>query len=163
MFTPGGLAALSLLGIGFGLATWAAAQTLAGAGAVRALVRTVRVLPRALATAAVIESGFFVGLLFLVVPGLILFTRWFLAFQVGALEDCGWRDALARSNDLVRGNSWSVFAAAFSIIAVFSAVGFVLPWDVDAEAAFYALVGVHDLASVVATAAVGNALYVRLR
>ncbi len=49
------------------------------------------------------------GLLLLVVPGLIIATRWSLIVPVIVFEDRGICDGFARSNRLVKGNGWRVF------------------------------------------------------
>lgn len=49
--------------------------------------------------------------LLLVIPGVILATRWGLAVPVAMLEDGTARDALSRSRALVRGNGWNVYKA----------------------------------------------------
>jgi hypothetical protein len=50
------------------------------------------------------------GLLLLVVPGLIVATRWSLIVPVIVLEDRGIRDGFRRSSRLVKGQSFRVFA-----------------------------------------------------
>jgi hypothetical protein len=55
------------------------------------------------------------GVLLLVVPGLVLMTRWALSVPVAMLEEGNARDALARSRELVRGNGWSVFKVLFAV------------------------------------------------
>jgi hypothetical protein len=57
--------------------------------------------------------GIGVGLLLLVVPGLVLATRWAVAVPVGMLEDGTARDALRRSREIVHGNGWRVWRALF--------------------------------------------------
>ena len=54
--------------------------------------------------------GVGIGLFLLVVPGLLLFTRWSLAVPAVMLEGRTPRAALRRSTELVRGHGWSVFA-----------------------------------------------------
>lgn len=62
-------------------------------------------------------AGLGIGLaaLLLVVPGVILATRWALAVPVAMLEDCTARGALSRSRELVRGNGWSVFKVLVAV------------------------------------------------
>jgi hypothetical protein len=52
--------------------------------------------------------GVGVGALFLIVPGIVLFTRWSLAVPVVMLEGLGPRAAMRRSRELVRGHFWGV-------------------------------------------------------
>lgn len=54
-----------------------------------------------------------VGLIFLIVPGLILITVWSLAAPVIVIERPPGLRALRRSRELVRGNGWQVFAVIF--------------------------------------------------
>jgi hypothetical protein len=61
--------------------------------------------------------GVGVGLFLLVVPGLILFTRWSLAVPAVMLEGRAPRDAMRRSADLVRGHGWQVFAVFVTVTA----------------------------------------------
>jgi|SRR5579884_1253646 len=53
--------------------------------------------------------GIGLGLVLLVVPGLVLMTRWAVAVPVAMLEDGSAREALRRSREIVDGNSWPVF------------------------------------------------------
>jgi hypothetical protein len=54
--------------------------------------------------------GVGVGLFLLVVPGLILFTRWSLAVPAVMIEGRSPRAAMRRSAELVQGHGWQVFA-----------------------------------------------------
>jgi hypothetical protein len=59
-------------------------------------------------------AGLFVGILFIpvlvVIPELLLFTRWSVAAAVAVLERPRGLRALRRSRELVRGNGWRVLA-----------------------------------------------------
>jgi len=59
--------------------------------------------------------GVGLGLLFLVVPGVILFTRWSLSVPVVMLEGLSPRAAMRRSSELVRGRWWSVFCVLLNV------------------------------------------------
>ena len=59
--------------------------------------------------------GVAIGLFLLVVPGLILFTRWSLAVPAVMLEHRSPRDAMRRSRELVRGRAWHVFAVFLTV------------------------------------------------
>ena len=59
--------------------------------------------------------GVGVGLFLLVVPGLILFTRWSLAVPAVMLEGRSPRDAMRRSRELVQGHGWQVFAVFVTV------------------------------------------------
>jgi hypothetical protein len=61
--------------------------------------------------------GVGVGLFLLVVPGLILFTRWSLAVPAVMLEGRSPRDAMRRSTELVKGHGWQVFAVSLTVSA----------------------------------------------
>ena len=50
------------------------------------------------------------GLVLLIVPGVVLLTWWFVAFQPALIESRGWRESLGRSRELVRGSFWPVLA-----------------------------------------------------
>lgn len=50
------------------------------------------------------------GLVFLIVPGVILGLMWALAIPVAVLENAGFSDSLARSRDLTAGHRMRVFA-----------------------------------------------------
>jgi hypothetical protein len=53
--------------------------------------------------------GVGVGLCLLVIPGLILFTRWSLAVPAVMIEGRTPREAMGRSRELVKGHGWQVF------------------------------------------------------
>jgi hypothetical protein len=54
--------------------------------------------------------GVVVGFLLLVVPGLIAVARWSLIVPLVVIERRGWREAFARSSELVRGQTGRVLA-----------------------------------------------------
>jgi len=59
--------------------------------------------------------GVGIGFLLLVVPGVILFTRWSLAVPVVMLEGLGPRAAMKRSTALVKGHGWAVFRVLLNV------------------------------------------------
>lgn len=59
-----------------------------------------------------------VGLLLLVVPGLLVLVRWSVIVPVIVIERRGMRDSFRRSNELVRGHSWTVLWTLLIIFAV---------------------------------------------
>ena len=62
-----------------------------------------------LVVAAIVTTlGLALGTLLLIVPGLLLMARWGLVVPLIVLEGTAWRTALSRSNELVRGRTWSV-------------------------------------------------------
>jgi hypothetical protein len=60
--------------------------------------------------------GVAVGLVALVVPGLVLLTRWSLAIPAAVLERLPARAAMRRSRELVRGHGWSVFRVLLNVL-----------------------------------------------
>jgi hypothetical protein len=70
--------------------------------------RTASRLPDLVISAVVTTVGIALGTIALIVPGLLLMARWALIVPLIVLEGMPWRAALARSNELVRGRSWSV-------------------------------------------------------
>ena len=78
---------------------------------------TGRMAPRIgllLVASLVYAAGTNLGLLLLVVPGLIVATRWSLIVPVIVLEERGIREGFRRSSGLVKGHGWRVF----SIVAI---------------------------------------------
>jgi hypothetical protein len=65
--------------------------------------RGLRVLPTAAATAIMTTLGIVVGFVALIVPGIILTFRWYVAVQAAAIEHEGWLPAIRRSRELTRG------------------------------------------------------------
>jgi hypothetical protein len=79
------------------------------------------VLGKLILVGLVAGIGVVVGLILFVVPGLILFTVWFVAAPVVVLERPAGLLALGRSRALVKGNGWPVFgviAVLFVAVAV---------------------------------------------
>jgi hypothetical protein len=62
--------------------------------------RGMQVLPTAAATAIIVALGIIVGFVMLIVPGIILAFRWYVAVQAAAIEHKGWLPALRRSRQL---------------------------------------------------------------
>ena len=58
--------------------------------------------------------GVTLGMVALIVPGLVLLTRWAVAVPVAMLEEGSARDALRRSRSIVDGNGWNVFKVLFA-------------------------------------------------
>ncbi len=71
-------------------------------------VRGVHVLPVVAAAEVVAGIGTAIGLLFLVIPGVILAIRWAVVAQGAALEGVDWIGALRRSGELTAGNNLHV-------------------------------------------------------
>jgi hypothetical protein len=86
-----------------------------------------------LGTTILYGLGVLAGFLLLIVPGLIAVARWSLVVPVVMVEGRGWRDAFARSSELVRGRTGRVLAlivitnvilsvASIALVTVFTAL-----------------------------------------
>ena len=71
--------------------------------------RGLRVLPVVAAATIMAGLGTVLGMLALIVPGVILFFRWFVVAQVAAIEQQGWLPALKRSPQLTKDNWLAIF------------------------------------------------------
>ena len=74
-----------------------------------------RVLPVVAAATIISWLGITVGILALIVPGVILWLRWYVVAQAAAIEHEGWLTALRRSRQLTDGNYGHVFVFAFYV------------------------------------------------
>jgi hypothetical protein len=74
-----------------------------------------RVLPVVAAATIISWLGITVGFLVLIVPGVILWLRWYVVAQAAAIEHEGWLPALRRSRQLTDGNYGHVFVFAFYV------------------------------------------------
>jgi Membrane domain of glycerophosphoryl diester phosphodiesterase len=88
--------------------------------------RTASQLPDLVISAIVTTVGILLGTIALVIPGLLLMARWGLIVPLIVLDGTPWRAALARSNDLVRGRTWSV-VGIFVVLTVIGAVLVAVP------------------------------------
>jgi hypothetical protein len=77
-------------------------------------------LPDLMISALVTTVGILLGTIALIVPGVLLMARWALVVPLIVIEAAPWREALARSNELVRGRTWGV-VAIFVVLAVIGA------------------------------------------
>ena len=77
---------------------------------------------RLVAVSLLTGVGVALGLVLLVVPGLLLFTRWSLSVPAVMLEGLSPRAAMRRSAELVRGHGWSVFGV-FVTVTVAAGLG----------------------------------------
>ncbi len=87
--------------------------------------RGLRVLPSAAATAIMTTLGIAVGLVLLIVPGVILAFRWYVAVQAAAIEHEGWFPAMRRSRELTAGVYGHLFAFGI-LIAIIGQVPLVI-------------------------------------
>jgi hypothetical protein len=83
-------------------------------------------LPDLAISALVTTVGIILGTIACVVPGLILVARWALVVPLIVLGGANWREALARSNELVRGRTWQVIAI-FVVLTLIGAALVALP------------------------------------
>jgi hypothetical protein len=88
--------------------------------------RTASRLPDLVISAVVTTVGILLGTIALVLPGLLLMARWALIVPLIVLERMPWRTALARSNELVRGRTWSV-VGIFVVLTVMGAALVAVP------------------------------------
>jgi Membrane domain of glycerophosphoryl diester phosphodiesterase len=91
-----------------------------------AYARTASRLPDLVISAAVTTAGILLGTLAFVLPGLLLMARWALVVPLVVLEGADWRRAISRSNELVRGRTWSV-VGIFVLLTVIGAALVVVP------------------------------------
>jgi hypothetical protein len=75
-----------------------------------AITSVLPVLLPLVAAGLLVSLGTLIGILLLVVPGLIAITFWAVVAPAIVVERPGVFAALGRSNDLVGGNAWQVFA-----------------------------------------------------
>lgn len=78
-------------------------------------VGSLRVLPGVLVSLVVAYLGIGVAGIFFVIPGLILWLRWFVAAPVVAIERRGIAGALKRSARLTAGHYWRVLALLLTL------------------------------------------------
>ena len=104
------------------------------------------VLGKLIIVGLVAGVGVVLGLILFLVPGLILFTFWFVAAPVVVLERPEGLLALGRSRQLVKGNGWPVFGV---IAVLFVAVG------VAAELIIIAAAAVGSAAALVVSVVLG--------
>jgi hypothetical protein len=88
----------------------------------RAYARTASRLPDLVISAAVTTAGILLGTLAFAVPGLLLMARWALVVPLIVLEGADWRTAISRSNELVRGRTWSVVGIFVLLTAIAAAL-----------------------------------------
>lgn len=120
-----------------------------------------------LGLAIVVGVLVFIGLIFFIIPGIILALIWFVAVPVMIIEDKGVFESMSRSGELTKENRWRllglavlvyigiaiVFFIAGLIMAVVPVIGVIVfvvlaiiiyPWvAVIVPTVYYALVGAH--------------------
>jgi Membrane domain of glycerophosphoryl diester phosphodiesterase len=106
--------------------------------------------------------GVGVGLFLLVVPGLILFTRWSLAVPAVMLEGRSPRNAMRRSAELVRGHGWQVFAIFLTVSAGAFGTSFLLEQLLAGPLGLWAALTVAATLTTPFTAHALNVVYYRI-
>jgi hypothetical protein len=71
-----------------------------------------------------------VGLLFIIVPGVILWIMWSLAVPVKVLENKGVFDSMSRSMELTKGSWGRIFVIGLLIVALRLGISALLQWPV---------------------------------
>lgn len=134
---------------------------------IAALGDALRRWPTLLALTVVGTLAIVGGFVLLIVPGLVLLTWWFVAFQPAMTERMGWRESFGRSRQLVRGSFWQVLVAAIVLCVAVGVLDYGL-WRV-AEGVFPDLLGawvagvVGDTVATAFAAALTTAAYWQLR
>lgn len=137
----------------------------------RALSAGLDVFPLVLLVVLLSALGVALGLIALVIPGIFLAIRWFVAAQAAVIERPGGaRAALGRSSALVKGSWWRVLGIAVLLIVVAGvASAFIaLPFEAAADAldlGVISLVGIilGEALPLSFTALAGTLLYFDLR
>lgn len=75
-------------------------------------------LPALISAGILAGIGIALGVILLVVPGLVLLTRWSLIAPVIVVEGRSAGDSFPRSTELVRGSGWPVFGVIVVTIAI---------------------------------------------
>lgn len=105
----------------------------------------------------VMGLGIMFGLLFLIVPGVILMVIWVVAAPVCVLERPGVFGSLSRSRNLTRGHRWPIFGLFVVYVVAYFVITMVLGGIVGAGAAAIGGESAIDAAALVA-ATIGGAL-----
>lgn len=84
------------------------------------------VLSTLIATLLLVAAGVLLGLLALIIPGIYLGVRWFMAPQAVVVEKLGPTAAIRRSGDLVQGTWWRVLGIGLVVALLGSGVGTLL-------------------------------------
>ncbi len=113
--------------------------------------------------------GIVLGYLLLIVPGIVLSVRWFLAYVIAVVEDRGVTGSLSESWEVTEGNSWPIFLTGLLMFLPFIAIlilvevifEFNLSYEVQ-DAIYYAGLAIMNAAfsaTGVATLVMGVAVY----
>jgi hypothetical protein len=127
--------------------------------------RALPVMPRVLGTVALGAAGVALGTLALVVPGIWLAVRWYVAAQVSVIEGLGGKAALQRGGQLVAGRWGNTFVVVLVAGVGFGLIGAILPAIVGGASAplYVAATIVGQSIALSLTAIAGTLLYFDLR
>jgi hypothetical protein len=127
--------------------------------------RALPAIPRALGAVALAAAGVALGTVALIIPGIYLAIRWYVAAQVAVVEGLSGRRALARSTELTRGRWWNVFVLVLVTGLAFGLVGAVLPAIVGGSSAplYVTATIIGQSLALSLTADAGTLLYFDLR
>jgi hypothetical protein len=78
-------------------------------------------LPAIIGLAILMSLGIGFGFVLLIIPGLILFTMWFVATPACVVERLGPFDSMARSSQLTKGHRWKILGL-FIVLAMGGAI-----------------------------------------
>ena len=110
--------------VGGGLAWVAATRVFRGSGAAEAATWAARHAYGGAVLSLAVCTAFVAGLIVLIVPGLIILTRWSLGWAAFADTDLSWRAALGRSDLLLRGHGWRMFALLVVLSTIYLVVDY---------------------------------------
>jgi hypothetical protein len=127
--------------------------------------RALPVMARVLGTVALGALGVALGTLALIVPGIWLAIRWYVAAQVSVIEGLGGRAALRRGGELVAGRWGNVFVLVLVAGVGFGLVGALLPAVVGGASPplYVAATIIGQSIALSLTAIAGTLLYFDLR
>jgi hypothetical protein len=130
-----------------------------------AVRRALPVMPRVLGVVALVAAGVALGTIALILPGIWLAVRWYVAAQVAVVEGLGGQAAVQRGGQLV-GDRWgNVFVFVLVTVLGFGVVGGLLPAIVGGSSAwlFVAATIIGQSLALSLTAIAGTLLYFDLR
>ncbi len=123
-------------------------------------------LPAALGAVALYTTGVLVGFLLIIIPGIWLAIRWYFAAQSAVLDGSSPREALQRSDALVRDRWWEVFGCVIASGILFGGAGALVGLALDHIYSGLVYVILHALVEAVTaslTALFGTLLFFSLR
>ena len=73
--------------------------------------------------ALLVGFGVLVGMIFLIVPGIILAVAWLVAVPARVVEHTNVFDSISRSNNLTRGHRWAIFGLIIAYVLLQMVIG----------------------------------------